>query len=119
MVKLKNSKAYSRWRNWLYRRRALERLGGRCARCGITDLRVLQISHRNGDGRLERGGRQSGGRYQKIALGKRDVNDLELLCANCHIIYEHEMGFRRVPEKPTNSITETSSTSASKEEVQV
>jgi hypothetical protein len=56
-------------------------LGGKCVRCGISDWRILEIDHRNGDGAIER-------RYlSQIALYKKVLEDpthYQLLCRNCN-----------------------------------
>lgn len=89
-----------RFARWRFRRRkqVIDLLGGKCARyarCGQSDIRVLQISHKHGDGRDDRK------RYPHqdllfaaILNGKRETSDLEVLCANCHILYEYEIGTR-------------------------
>ena len=64
-------------------------LGAKCRRCGITDIRILQIHHKNGGGNQERrkydkDGKTNDYRYLKQLGGKLDI--IELLCANCHII---------------------------------
>jgi phage FluMu protein Com len=82
-------------RLWKMKIAAIEKLGGRCVACGIDDMRVLQINHlngRNGD-RKEVGDRI----YKKIIAGTRVLDDLDVRCANCNVIYEYERGYRRTP----------------------
>ena len=74
---------------------AIVKLGGKCAKCGITDIRVLQIDHINGGGERER---TKGRRYQGILLDIRDKSEeyikqhYHLLCANCNWIKRYERG---------------------------
>jgi len=61
--------------------------GNCCCCCGISNLKYLQLDHKNNDGNLERASLPPtlrGGRFYQHILkqGKRD--DLQLLCANCH-----------------------------------
>lgn len=67
-------------------------MGSKCNKCGNTDLRVLQINHINGDGRIEL--KNNANFYRDIYTGKRKIDDLELLCANCNILFEYERGRR-------------------------
>jgi hypothetical protein len=72
---------------------AVKALGGRCADCGTTDLSVLQINHIHGGGGKEAKQRRSVSTfYKNIIDGYRP--DLNLLCANCNIRYEHRVGRR-------------------------
>ncbi len=75
------------WRDNL-RAQAIEILGGKCTTCGITDRRVLQIDHKNGGGSYDRtkGGIGTDMLVGRIVRGKRSIDDLQLLCANCHVI---------------------------------
>jgi hypothetical protein len=78
--------------------KVIQLLGGKCARCGVSDPRVLQVHHRNGGGNVERrekGDKASGYKfYSAIIHGERPIDDLELLCANCNILAEYERGKR-------------------------
>lgn len=66
-------------------------LGGRCSKCGISDIRVLQVDHINSDGAIERR------KYKQSSLKSKILRDLkidlieaktryQLLCANCNWI---------------------------------
>ena len=73
------------------RKAAIEKLGGKCQRCGFRDRRALQIDHYYGDGAAER--REYGPRvneiiYEKIMNG--DTWSYQLLCANCNWIKRAE-----------------------------
>ncbi len=62
-------------------------LGGKCCKCGFTDIRALQIDHIAGGGTEER--RQYGG----ISLLNKMLKTLhiyQLLCANCNWIKRAE-----------------------------
>lgn len=78
---------------WHSRRmRVIERLGGKCQRCGILDWRVLQIDHINGNGTQEIRARGSDGICAKI-LAMPDVEwkkEYQLLCSNCNWIKRYE-----------------------------
>jgi hypothetical protein len=52
--------------------------GGKCERCGYSDIRALEIHHINRDG--SKGYLK---RYKEIIEGKVKV---DILCANCHMI---------------------------------
>ena len=63
----------------------------KCAECGTTDWNVLQLHHKNKDGRKHRaqigkGGMGAGmGTYRWILRNKNEARrTLILLCANCH-----------------------------------
>ena len=78
-----------------YHRRteAIRMLGGKCVNCGETDRRVLQINHLNGGGRAETVG-NSYKFINRILSGERKIDDLDIRCANCNILYEYERGTR-------------------------
>lgn len=80
--------------------RALEMVGrGRieCALCRINNIIVLQIHHNNGDPQKEHN--QSDRLRRDIVRGKRSIDDLRLLCGNCHLIVD--WGRRHDPTKGT------------------
>ena len=82
----KYQREWRRKRNDADREKAFSLLGGKCNHCGIVDFRVLQIDH------IipvcgERTDRDAGSRIkQSIANGLRNLDNLQLLCANCHSI---------------------------------
>lgn len=55
-----------------------------CVRCGCTERNILQINHKNFGGGKEN--RAFGGSklYTYIRVGKREIDDLELLCRVCN-----------------------------------
>lgn len=67
---------------------AIAFLGGVCVRCGIDDERVLQFDHIDGSGRYEK--KRSDTWY--LSVVRDDRKDLQLLCANCHVIKTRESG---------------------------
>ena len=82
------------WWNHRAHSKVIKMLGGKCARCGNTDLRVLNINHKYGRSKDE----QIDGCFRTIHFcddiigGKRGTADLDVLCANCNVIYEYEVG---------------------------
>lgn len=89
-------KAYLSGTNARFRERVLVLIGElKCAKCGIADRKVLQINHKNGGGKKDiRSYKNEYAFYRAILDGIRPIGDLELLCANCNIIYEYERGYR-------------------------
>lgn len=55
--------------------------------CGATDLRILTLNHKNGDGHSD-----SNHIYRDIVSGRRKTDDLDVRCMNDNILYEYEMG---------------------------
>ncbi len=89
--------AYMRVKNreyWLaFRNEILEKLGGKCAICGFSDRRALQIDHINGGGTREmiEKSRSSYAHYKNvIASIAAGENKYQLLCANCNWIKRYE-----------------------------
>lgn len=74
------------------RREVLIKLGGKCASCEITDLRVLQIDHVNGGGTKERKHLGNDMLYRKILRmdDSEIIGNYQLLCANCNLIKAFE-----------------------------
>ncbi len=56
-----------------------------CARCGLDKIDYLQINHKDGNGKSDHQSIRSF--YRKIALGRRDTKDLEILCSLCNWAY--------------------------------
>lgn len=72
----------------------IQLLGAVCRRCGFNDARALEVNHIVGGGRAEHRDRRGVNFYNDILMGKRTTVDLELLCANCNVLYEFERGKR-------------------------
>ena len=59
-----------------------------CVRCGCDDIRLLEINHKNGGGRLD-----NRNIIQRIRTKERKTDDLELLCRPCNAIHFIEKKF--------------------------
>jgi 5-methylcytosine-specific restriction endonuclease McrA len=68
------------------RLQAIQCLGGVCARCQFVDIRCLQIDHITPLGKPN--GRNSVRLYLDVIKGHTE--NLQLLCANCHMIKTYE-----------------------------
>ena len=83
------TKVYQRKKTLIARLTAIDKLGGKCIKCGISDERVLVFDHieaRNVNPRAERD--KSG--YQLFMEVIRGSKLYQLLCANCHMIKTKE-----------------------------
>jgi hypothetical protein len=71
---------------------AVHKIGDKCAHCGITDVRVLQIDHINGGGQRELKKISTQGIYRRILLMPIDEckKHYQILCANCNWIKRYE-----------------------------
>jgi hypothetical protein len=83
---------------WNIKRKAIAMLGGRCVKCGLTDIRLLTVNHKNGGGNKERQLYRSQHLFREIAFGRRKIDDLDLRCFNCNVLYEYEVGRLHVIE---------------------
>ena len=73
------------------RQEVVDLLGGKCKRCGFTDIRALQIDHINGGGYKEIRDISSKQRLKLVIEAiKNKVNKYQLLCANCNWIKRYE-----------------------------
>jgi len=81
-----------RCRAW--KKKAYERLGNRCKRCGFDDLRALQIDHILGTGAKDRKTRNRNHvvLYKLIATMENAEEVFQILCANCNWIKRCERG---------------------------
>lgn len=73
-----------------FRLKAIEKLGGKCVRCGYSDIRALQIDHVNGGGceELRLRGYDSHGYHKRVI--EDTTGKYQLLCANCNWIKRYE-----------------------------
>ncbi len=71
------------------REQILNLLGNQCIHCGITDIRVLQIDHVNGNGYQDVIKWGHGRPYYKHILDVKGEG-YQLLCANCNWIKRYE-----------------------------
>jgi len=70
------------------RKKLIEMLGNVCKKCGTNDIRVLQIDHKNPIGQKNR---LSGVLLVRAIITKKEnISNLQLLCANCHMIKTFE-----------------------------
>jgi hypothetical protein len=72
--------AYNRKR----KQSCIDKLGGKCAECGETDVDVLEVDHVNNDGAEKRRIGDDASIVCKVHSGKRDANGLQILCSNCN-----------------------------------
>ena len=72
------------------RQEFLQKMGGKCVKCGFSDWRALQVDHINGGGGKEiKTIGSSYPRYYKKILADKD-GKYQLLCANCNWIKKDE-----------------------------
>ena len=69
------------------RQQILEKFGGKCNKCGFSDVRALQLDHVNGGGTKESCAIYRTG-VQRRAL--ENPSEYQLLCANCNIVKRYE-----------------------------
>jgi hypothetical protein len=69
------------------RQQILNLLGNKCAKCGFSDPRALQIDHIEGGGYSKRQGISVDNQYRHIIKSKGE--GYQLLCANCNQIKKH------------------------------
>lgn len=80
--------------NEILRRQVLEIMGNRCARCGFSDPRALQIDHLKIVGQRER--EHSYSKFTESRIRKMNEKgepwhlEYQLLCANCNWIKRFE-----------------------------
>jgi hypothetical protein len=69
-----------------------------CENCGCTDIRLLEINHKNGGGTKEREKGKSSAKFAwNIYMGRRNIDDLNLLCKVCNALHALEMKFGKLP----------------------
>ena len=66
----------------------------KCIRCGCSDIRFLEINHKNGGGEKENKENGWGTTGNSILYWNRHVDDLELLCKPCNNIHALELKFK-------------------------
>jgi len=71
------------------RRKLLDLLGGKCAHCGFTDYRALQIDHIEGGGMKDIRSFGNMRTYYKNVMNDKTAK-YQILCANCNWIKRHE-----------------------------
>lgn len=89
--------AKGRMAGWLRKCMAVEILGGKCAMCGQTDVRILEFDHRNNDGKQHR--EELGGKRGTVGVvivtwvlnNPTEAKErLQVLCACCHAYKRYE-----------------------------
>jgi len=56
-----------------------------CNKCGCADTRILEVNHKSGGGHKELTSYKSNSQmYRNIAKGKRNIDDLNILCRVCN-----------------------------------
>jgi hypothetical protein len=77
-----------------YRLKVIVDLGGKCSKCKIDDLRVLEINHIDGRGKHL----SLSQLCVRILKGqKRYRHMIDVRCANCNVLHEYERGNRKDP----------------------
>ena len=77
---------------------ALKFLGGKCVKCGFSDVRALQIDHVHGGGTKDF--KKFGGMYGVYKNVLLEPEKYQLLCANCNWIKRFEN--KEVKGRPIN-----------------
>jgi len=104
MYHLENKESIKKWYKQYYQKIRLEVLARvdpamKCAMCGCDDTRFLEVNHIKGGGVKEREGYKDGGHklsHNMILLihnGKRNLEDLNLLCRACNSIDHLERAY--------------------------
>lgn len=70
---------------------AIEKLGGKCVKCRISDIRVLQFDHKNNDGFKDRREYKARGTAFFHRIIRDNGKRFQLLCANCNWIKRFEL----------------------------
>jgi hypothetical protein len=86
-----NNRAYDRG----LKQRKIDSLGGKCVVCGITDIRMLQIDHVNGDGAR---------RVTSFAELRASPDRFQVLCANHHMLKTYEHGDQKHRKVDCNEV---------------
>jgi hypothetical protein len=73
--------------------KAIEALGGKCVRCGFSDIRALQIDHKKNNGCYERKELNQDRLYKRVyelAISGKADTEYQVLCANCNWTKRYE-----------------------------
>lgn len=76
-------------RLWERKKEIIEKLGSKCVKCGNSDIRCLDINHID---RTKKGRPKNKAYNMQFRLREwsKNINNLELLCANCHRIHTYK-----------------------------
>ena len=72
-------------RNWERKEELIKRLGSKCVKCGISDIRILDINHKD-PSKKERPKDRKYNWTRRFKEWNKNFSNIELLCANCHRI---------------------------------
>jgi S-adenosylmethionine:tRNA-ribosyltransferase-isomerase (queuine synthetase) len=73
-------------RVWARKIELIKRLGGKCVKCGITDIRVLDVNHKDPT-KKERPKDRKYNWTRRFKEWNKNFSNIELLCSNCHRIH--------------------------------
>jgi len=73
------------WRK--IRQQVIQKLGGKCAKCGCDNYDALEINHLNGGGRKEAKKISNKAFYLAILNGTRQTDDLDIRCKVCNNVH--------------------------------
>lgn len=73
---------------WKRKLAILEALGGKCLHCGIADVRVLDLDHIDA-AKKNKPAHRNYPTPIRIKLWEKEMENLQILCANCHRIKTH------------------------------
>jgi len=75
-------------KNRYFKEESIKLLGGKCALCGLENVRFLTIDHIDGSGAVERKSGISGQKLQRLIVNGKypwnKVKNLRVLCYNCN-----------------------------------
>lgn len=75
--------------NWTkYRQKAIDILGGKCEKCDIVDIRILQVNHKFGGGNKDRKNRSYPKRIFVDIVHGKDLEKYNVLCANHNRLFQ-------------------------------
>ena len=66
----------------------LKALGGKCVHCGINDIRVLDLDHIDAT-KKNKPAHRNYPTAIRVKLWEKEMDNLQILCANCHRIKTH------------------------------
>ena len=64
-------------------------LGAKCSRCGLSNIKLLQIDHKNSNGNKERKEMSHCTFYRRVL---NHLEEYQLLCPNCNQLKRYEKG---------------------------
>lgn len=70
-----------------------------CKKCGYSDVRALCVDHVNSDGRHRQKDHSSGHMFHRSLIKQNFPEGLQILCANCNLIKQHDLNEWRSENK--------------------